>query len=69
MMQFTPSIPVEVVENDLGIPIGKGRAIVLLDYSVEDHLLWLVFMDESKEPWLVPNPFLRAQSNPSRGRP
>lgn len=69
MMQLNPSLPVEVVENDLGIPTGKGRAVALLDYGPEENLLWVVFFDDTRQCWQVQNPLIRAQGNPSIGRP
>ena len=66
--QLDPTILVEVVDNDLDFPVGKGRAIAIIDYGPEDHLLWVVFMDENRQCWQVPNPYVRAQTNPSLGR-
>lgn len=65
---LNPSIPTEVVVNELGFPTGKGRIIGVIDYGPEDHLLWIVIMDDSRQIWQVPNPYIRAQSNPSLGR-
>ena len=65
---LNPGMPTEIVENDLGFPTGKGRIIGVIDYGPEDHLLWIVIMDDSRQVWQVPNPYIRAQHNPSMGR-
>lgn len=62
MLQLDPSIPVYVIDK------GVGEAIAWFDYSKEDHLLWLVCMNDTGEMWLIPNPQIRLQSNPSLGR-
>lgn len=41
----------------------------LLDYGAEHHVLWGCFVDATRECWWVPNPEVRAQGNPSMGRP
>ena len=60
MLQLNPPIPVETAR-------GKGFAHVLIDYSQEHHLLWVVFLDATGECWTVPNPEIRLQSNVSMG--
>ena len=42
MLQMCPSIPVET-------PKGKGQATIIIDYSPEHDLNWVVFSDESRE--------------------
>ena len=61
ILQIDPPLPLET-------PKGKGLAHFLIDYGVEYHLMWVVFMDESRECWTVPNPEVRIQSNWSLGR-
>lgn len=61
MLQLNPPIPVET-------PKGKGWAHVLIDYSQEHDLLWVVFLDETGECWTLPNRDIRIQSNLSLGR-
>jgi len=53
MLQLNPSIPVMIVGK------GTGEAIGWFDYSKEDHLMWLVALDEGGEVWLVPNTHVR----------
>jgi hypothetical protein len=61
MLQLNPPIPVNT-------PKGKGWAHVLIDYSQEHDLLWVVFLDETGECWTLPNRDIRIQSNLSLGR-
>lgn len=56
MLQLNPPIPVET-------PKGKGYAHVLIDYSQEHDLLWVVFIDESRECWTFSNSEVKAQHN------
>lgn len=62
ILQLNPPIPVETAR-------GKALAHFLLDYGPEHHLIWGCFIDETRECWWVSNPEIRAQSNPSMGRP
>ncbi len=61
MMQLNPCIPVET-------PRGKGQASVLIDYSPEHDLYWVVFLDEGGECWTFSNRDIRAQTNITLGR-
>ena len=61
MLQLNPPIPVVT-------PKGEGWAHVLIDYSQEHDLLWVVFLDESGECWTLPNRDIRIQSNLTLGR-
>ena len=49
-------------------PLGKGLAHVLIDYTIEDDLYWVVFLDNTGECWTFANPDIRAQKNISYGR-
>lgn len=62
ILQLNPSIPVYVTGK------GTGECIAWFDYGKEDHVLWMVCMTETGEIWLIPNPQIRLQSNPSLGR-
>lgn len=62
MLQLNPSIPVET-------PKGKGQAVILIDYSTEHDLYWVVFLDESRECWTFNNHDVRIQENYTLGRP
>jgi hypothetical protein len=61
MLQLNPSIPVWTEK-------GMGEAWVLIDYSKEDGLYWVVAMDETSEIWVVPNHEVKACKNWSLGR-
>ncbi len=61
MLQLNPSIPVET-------PKGKGQAVILIDYSAEHDLYWVVFLDESRECWTFNNKDIRIQENYTLGR-
>lgn len=66
--RLDPPIPVEIVENPAGIPLGSGSAFGLIDYGAEHYVLFATAMDSTGEVWFVPNPFVRFQANPSMGR-
>jgi hypothetical protein len=56
LLQLEPSLP-------LVTPKGKGRAVVLIDYGIEENLLWVVFIDETGECWAFQNKDVRLESN------
>lgn len=64
ILQLNPPIPVFVNGNGK----GAGLAHALIDYGIEHHLHWVVFINETTECWTVPNPEVRAQFNPTIGR-
>ena len=68
LLQLNPSIPVHVVENPDGFPVGDGLAVFLESQGLENHALWAVAYDVGGAVWWVPNPFIRLQVNPSAGR-
>jgi len=49
-------------------PKGNGFAHFLIDYSSENHLIWVVFIDETGECWSFSNPEIRLQKNITMGR-
>jgi hypothetical protein len=61
MLQLNPTIPMDT-------PKGPGYAILVIDYSLEDSLFWVVFLDKSGECWTFRNEEVRAQKNYSLGR-
>ena len=61
MLQLNPPLPVIT-------PKGKGWAHIVIDYSQEHDLLWVVFVDETGECWTFPNRDVRNQGNVSLGR-
>jgi hypothetical protein len=64
MLQLNPSIPVMIVSKKY----AKGRAFALIDYSIEEHIIWGIALDASGEVWWVPNSDVRFQSNWTAGR-
>lgn len=48
-------------------PHGPGLAHFLQDYGPESHLRRVVFMDDDRACWTVPNPEIRMASNWSLG--
>ncbi len=62
ILQLNPSIPVEVVGK------GYGEAVLIIDYSKEDHVFWVVALDSNGEVWTVPNPEIRFIKNVTIGR-
>lgn len=61
IIQLDPPIPLDT-------PKGRGLAHLLIDYGPEYDLMWVVFMDASRECWTVPNPKIRIQPNWTLGR-
>lgn len=60
--QLNPPIP-------LSTSRGNGYAHLVLDYGIEFHLLWVIFMDSDGSCWTIANPEVRMQQpNPSMGR-
>lgn len=62
MIQLKPAMP-------LLTPKGPALAHILIDYGEEAHLLWVCFQNETGECWAWPNNKVRAEANPSMGRP
>lgn len=61
ILQLDPPIPLQT-------PKGNGIAHFLIDYSLETHLCWVVFLDKNGECWTFQNPEIRAQSNYTMNR-
>jgi len=61
MLQLTPPIPVIT-------PKGKGYAHILIDYSQEHDLLWVIFLDSSGECWTYSNKDIKICPNTTLGR-
>lgn len=62
ILHLNPSIPVYVTDR------GAGEALGWIDYGKEDHLIWIVAIDDTGEVWLVPNPKIRMMNNYSIDR-
>ena len=65
MLQLEPPIPVLVKHQDAWL---KAMAHVLIDYGFEHDLMFVTFLDGSRECWTVPNKNVRAQENITAGR-
>ena len=61
IIQLNPPIPIET-------PKGSAIAHFLIDYSIEEHLYWVCFIDSTGECWTFSNPKIRAQKNITIGR-
>jgi len=48
-------------------PKGSGRAIIMIDYGPEEHLLWVVIQNNG-EIWTWANPDIRVEDNITLGR-
>lgn len=59
--QLSPPLPMVTTK-------GKGLAHFLIDYGIESHLHWVVFLDDTGECWTFQNPDVRAQKNITQGR-
>jgi len=44
-------------------PKGSGRAIIMIDYGPEEHLLWVVIQDATGEIWTWSNLDIRVKDN------
>jgi len=56
MIQLNPTVPLDT-------PKGKGFAHFLIDMGQEHNLLWVVFIDDTRECWTFQNPEIRLQKN------
>jgi hypothetical protein len=52
----------------LTTPKGKGMAHFLIDYGMENDLMWIVFQDDTGECWTWENAQIRARINQTIGR-
>ena len=59
--QLNPPIP-------LMTPKGRAVAHFIIDYGVENDLMWVCFQDDTGECWTWENTQIKAQHNPTFGR-
>lgn len=59
--QLNPPIP-------LMTPKGRAVAHFIIDYGVENDLMWVCFQDETGECWTWENSKIRARINETIGR-
>ena len=61
ILQLQPPIPVVT-------PMGDAIAHLVIDYSIEHSIHWVVFMEDTGQCWTLPNEQIRAQRNITLGR-
>ncbi len=61
ILQIDPPLPLET-------PKGKAYAHFLIDYSIEENLMWVCFIDSTGECWTFKNPEIKIQNNQTLGR-
>ncbi len=61
IQQLNPPIP-------LNTPKGDGEAWLVIDYSKEDDLMWVVCIDSTGEVWTFRNQDVRGIKNVTIGR-
>ena len=61
ILQLQPPIPVVT-------PMGDAIAHLVIDYSIEHSIHWVVFMEDTGQCWTLPNEKIRAQRNITLGR-
>jgi hypothetical protein len=49
-------------------PKGSGVAHFLIDYGMENDLLWVIALDNGGQIWCLPNQQVRLYQNESIGR-
>jgi hypothetical protein len=59
--QLNPPIP-------LMTPKGRAMAHLIIDYGVENDLMWVCFQDDTGESWTWENAHVRARVNETIGR-
>jgi len=61
MIQLNPPIPIMT-------PKGRGMAHFIIDYGMENDLMWVCFQDDTGECWTWENAYIRARTNQTIGR-
>lgn len=56
MLQLNPTIPMSTKR-------GAGYALMVLDYSQEHDLIWVIALTENGEIWAIPNSEVRLEKN------
>ena len=62
LIQLNPPLP-------MNTPKGSGICHFLLDYVIEDDIIWGVVDDATGQVWWWPNQQIRFMKNISMGRP
>jgi hypothetical protein len=61
--QLNPPLPVFIPSKG-----EKALAHGVIDYGIENNLLWVCFLDTNGECWTVPNTDIKMQFNVTAGR-
>jgi hypothetical protein len=61
ILQLNPALPVLT-------PKGKAYAHLVIDYSQEHDLYWVVFLQDNGECWTYSNKDIRLENNITLGR-
>jgi hypothetical protein len=61
MIRIDSPLPLET-------PKGKGLAYFVIDYGIDHDLLWVVFLNETRECWTFKNSQIKIVENFSIGR-
>ena len=61
IVQLNPALPIIT-------PKGEAYAHFLMDYGMEEHLLWVCFINETGECWTFRNPQIRLKPNETFNR-
>lgn len=61
ILQLNPSIPMHTSK-------GPGEALLVIDYSPEFDLIWVVALDDGGAIWCLKNSEVRAFKNETLGR-
>ncbi len=61
LLQLNPPLPM-ICDK------GRGLAHFLIDYGMESHLYWVIFLDANGECWTLDNTKVRMQNNFTLGR-
>jgi hypothetical protein len=61
ILQLKPPLPM-ICEK------GTGMAHFLIDYGMEHHLYWTIFLDSDGSSWTLPNTKVKMQFNQTIGR-
>ena len=59
--RIDPPLPVDTIK-------GKGMAHFLIDYGYEHDLVWVCFIDETRQCWSFRNQDILIQTNITAGR-
>lgn len=56
ILQLDPPLPLKTSKGD-------GWAHFMIDYGMEHHIMWVVFLDDTGQCWTFQNPDVRLDPN------